>query len=257
MRVLITNDDGVDSPGLTSLARVGLAAGHDVVVAAPNTQYSGASASVAGHEADGRVRFDSSRPPGLPEDVPSYAVRAAPALITYAASCGAFGPRPDVVLSGVNWGANTGLSTLYSGTVGAALSAAAMGIPAIAVSLDSMSPAHWATAEAYTARALDWLLEQGPLGERVLNLNVPDLPEGDVRGLRQASLATFGVVRGTVHHHGDDHVLLGYVDSGGGADPDSDAYLLAQGWATLTLLRGPTSDPAGVELPEFANGGAG
>ncbi|ACQ81736.1 Survival protein SurE [Beutenbergia cavernae DSM 12333] len=249
MRALVTNDDGVASPGLAVLADVAREVGCDVVVAAPNREYSGASASLIGHEAEGRLRLAAARPPGLPDDVPAFAVRAAPALITFTASYGAFGPKPDLVLSGVNLGANTGHATLHSGTVGAALSAATQGITAMAVSIASPAPRHLETARAYTRRALDWLLEQPPLGDRVLNLNVPDLPMDAVRGMRPARLATFGAVQGRVKEKGHDYVTLTYSGLGAGTEDGSDAFLLARGWATLTLLRAPVSDDAGVQLP--------
>ena len=103
MRVLITNDDGIDSPGLAVLANVAHAAGHEVVVAAP--------ASLIGQQSDGRLELTHGTPPGLAPGVEAFGVRAAPALIAFAASSGAFGQRPELLLSGINLGANTGHTT--------------------------------------------------------------------------------------------------------------------------------------------------
>src|SRR5690625_8470 len=232
MRVLITNDDGIRSPGLTLLADVALAAGCEVVVAAPHRQYSGASAALTAQEVDGRLALVDKRPPGLPDEVPAYGVKAAPALIAFVAAYGAFGDRPDVVLSGVNLGANTGRATLNSGTVGAALSAATQGIPALAVSIASASPQHWSTARLVTSRAFEWLLEQPEDDERVLNVNVPDVPPEQLRGLRPAHLASFGAVQARVREKGQGYVVLTYHGVTAREEPGSDHELLTRGWAT-------------------------
>lgn len=100
---LITNDDGIDSPGLHRLARIAIDAGLDVVIAAPSSQSSGSSASITGAGEDGRVPFERQHLEGF--DVPVFSVRAAPALISLIAAHGAFGPAPDIVFSGVNRGA--------------------------------------------------------------------------------------------------------------------------------------------------------
>ncbi|MFC4556278.1 5'/3'-nucleotidase SurE [Georgenia faecalis] len=255
MRVLITNDDGIDSPGLSVLARVAHAAGCEVTVAAPHRQYSGASAALTSQEVDGRLVLVERRPPGLPDDVRAFGVKAAPALIAFVASYGAFGPRPDLVMSGVNLGANTGRATLHSGTVGAALSASTQGIPAMAVSIASAQPQHWRTAELVTAHAFEWLRARPADDERVLNINVPDIPPEQLRGLRPARLARFGAVQARVREKGKNYVMLTYAGLDEADDPGSDHDLLTQGWATATLLTAPYDDPQGTELPSFVHAG--
>lgn len=250
-RVLVTNDDGIASEGLTVLVRAALARGHEVLVAAPAEQYSGASASLVGEEVDGHISLVASSPPGLPEGVSSVGVRAAPALITFLASYGAFGPVPDYVLSGVNLGANTGKATLHSGTVGAALSAATHGIRSMAVSIASGSPQHWQTAEIVTGHALAWL-EQNDPGEAVLNINVPDIAPARLRGLRAAELASFGAVQAQVRPVEEaSAVQVSYTAEEARDEPASDHYLLLHGWATVSLLRAPVAEVDGPPLPEF------
>src|SRR5688572_27496371 len=134
-RVLITNDDGVDAPGLRSLARAAVAAGLDTVVAAPLREQSGMSAAMIATERDGRVVLEARDLVGL-DGTPAYGVAGSPGFIALIASRGAFGPAPGLVLSGINRGANAGRAILHSGTVGAALTAAARGARAMAVSLD-------------------------------------------------------------------------------------------------------------------------
>ncbi|WP_454085110.1 5'/3'-nucleotidase SurE [Georgenia sp. Marseille-Q6866] len=255
MRVLVTNDDGIRSPGLVVLARVALEAGCDVVVAAPHRQYSGASASLTAQEVDGRLALVDARPPGLPDGVPSFGVKAAPALIAFVAAYGAFGQRPDLVLSGVNLGANTGRATLHSGTVGAALSAATQGIPALAVSIASADPQHWDTARLVTGHAFAWLRDQPSDEERVLNINVPDIPAEQLRGLRAARLASFGAVQARVKEKGKNYVMLTYSGVDAEDEPGSDHHLLSRGWATATLLTAPYDDPGDTELPTFTGRG--
>ncbi|GCD21945.1 5'/3'-nucleotidase SurE [Cellulomonas algicola] len=248
MRVLVTNDDGIDSPGLTTLAVMAADAGHDVVVAAPARESSGASASLLGAEQDGRLIVASKPSPGLPDHIPSFAVRAAPGLIAFVAAYGGFGPKPDVVLSGVNRGANTGHAVLHSGTVGAALSGATHGIKGLAVSIAYHDPRHWETAGAFARPVLDWVVAHCP-GDRVLNLNVPDLPVEQVRGLRKAPLASFGAVQARIHELEHGHLQLTYSDVEITREPDTDAGMLARGWATVTQLLAPAFD-ADAELPE-------
>jgi 5'-nucleotidase len=248
MRALVTNDDGIDSPGLTVLAQVALDAGYEVLVAAPDREYSGASAALFGTEADGRLVVEPHAPPGLPEGVESLAVRAAPGLIAFLAAHDGFGPRPDVVLSGVNRGPNTGHAVIHSGTVGAAMSAMTHGIHGLAVSLDAAAPRHWGTAGVVAARALRWLTGR-PAEEGVLNVNVPDLPVAEVRGLRSAPLARFGAVQARVDALEEGGLQVTYAEIDPTQDAGSDAGLLAAGWATLSVLQAPCW-AEGVDLPE-------
>ncbi|GED10024.1 5'/3'-nucleotidase SurE [Cellulosimicrobium cellulans] len=252
MRALVTNDDGIDSPGLAVLAGAALDAGYEVVVAAPARESSGASASLLGAERDGRLAVETRSAPGLPDGVTSYAVRAAPALIAFVAAYGGFGTRPDLVLSGANKGANTGNAILHSGTVGAALSAMTHGIRSLAVSVDAAEPQHWDTARLVTDHVLAWMdgaaSDGVPLDRRTLNVNVPDVPPDGLRGLRQAPLATFGLVQANIHEDGDRHLVLQYSGTERHSEPDSDTGLLTRGWATATLLVAPYAD-ATVEVP--------
>ncbi|QCQ91633.1 5'/3'-nucleotidase SurE [Rhodococcus sp. SGAir0479] len=242
MRALIVNDDGIDSPGLAVLARVAVAAGLEVQVAAPHVERSGASASLSALEDDGKLMLSRRTMPDLP-GVEVLAVEASPAMIAFVAAHGAFGPAPDLVLSGINLGPNTGHAILHSGTVGAVLTAAAHGARGVALSLDQPSPSDWETAEAVASHAVRWAVEHAAPG-RVLNVNIPDVPIDGLLGLRAAPLAEFGAVQaeiGDVEENGDESraVTVTFrkveIDSSG----DSDAVLLHDGWATATVLRMP------------------
>jgi 5'-nucleotidase len=245
VRVLVTNDDGIDSPGIRRLAWAAADSGCDVVVAAPDIDYSGTGAALTSVEEDGRVVAQFRDLDGLAV----YGVAGSPAWITLIALHGAFGERPDVVLSGVNRGANAGLAVLHSGTVGAALTAAAGGVPAMAVSLevpDAADGRHWATAARV---ALDLLpVLTGAADATVLNVNVPDLPYARLLGVRRARLARFGQVQMTIAESGAGFIRTSIEASGEEPEPGTDVAWLAGGYASVTPIRaiGEASD---VELP--------
>ncbi|PGH45798.1 5'/3'-nucleotidase SurE [Micromonospora sp. WMMA1996] len=266
-RVLVTNDDGVHAPGIRELARAAHERGLDVVVAAPQAEASGMSAALSAVTDDGRLVFTGTELDGLP-DVPAYAVAASPAYIAVLAGLGVFGPAPDVLLSGINRGANAGHAILHSGTVGAALTAGNSGIRALAVSLDVLTPAaasagsggaaiavldtvddesrHWSTAAELAATLLPWLLDADP--GTVLNLNVPDLPADQVAGLRQATLAPFGQVQVSVAERGEGFVRTAVEENAVRAVPGTDLAWLADGYAAVTAVRALGHLPE-VELP--------
>jgi hypothetical protein len=117
-RALITNDDGIDSPGLWALAVAARDAGLEVVVATPHRDSSGVGTSVLSVQDDGRTEVHARELPGL-SGVEAWAVQGHPAYIVHVAGRGWLDPAPDVVLSGINVGANVGHAVLHSGTVGA------------------------------------------------------------------------------------------------------------------------------------------
>ena len=206
MKVLVTNDDGVGSPGLHALVRGVAAAGYDVTVVAPATDMSGAGASIGLLHVDQHIDAERVDLPGV-EGIPAYAVVGPPGLCVLAARLGGFGEPPEVVVSGINPGCNTGRAVLHSGTVGAALTAANFGLRGLAVSIDVPSVASrsddgreldraWDSAASVAAGALPWLT--GAPRATVLNMNVPDLPLSGIRGARWAELASFGTVRSAV-----------------------------------------------------------
>ncbi|MGE2728238.1 5'/3'-nucleotidase SurE [Mycolicibacterium vaccae] len=239
---LVTNDDGIDSAGLHALALAALEAGLDVIVAAPADQASGASAALSAVRRDGRTIVESRQFFDL--DVPAWAVHAQPGHIVAAALNGWFDPRPDLVLSGINHGANVGRAVLHSGTVGAALTAKISDTRALAVSLDvALHPTgerHWGTAAGLLAPVLE-LLFDAPDGT-VLSLNVPDLPPSQVGPLRHARLARGGAVQTRVEEVRDGGVRLREVEVTDEHDEDTDAALLDAGHPTLTELRSVEAD---------------
>ncbi len=249
MNVLITNDDGVDAVGLRTLAQVAVDAGLDVTVAAPDGERSGSGAAMSALETGGRLQVrrqvlgstgaaGPAGPGGSAEPISAFAVRASPAMIVFVAAHGGFGPVPDIVLSGINQGPNTGRAVLHSGTVGAALTAEVNGLPAMAVSLASDTPSHWETAAKAAARAVEWFVPRATVPVAV-NLNVPDVPASELRGFRPARLSAFGAAQVKIGERGDGFVTVTFSRLDAEAEPDSDLALVHQGWATVTALRGP------------------
>jgi 5'-nucleotidase len=237
-RVLLTNDDGIDAPGLQALAAAAVQANLDVVVAAPAEPSSGASASLAAVRRHGRTALTRRRLPGLP-DVAAWAVEAPPGHIVVAALNGWLDPVPDLVLSGINRGANVGRAVLHSGTVGAALTAGLKATPALAVSLavalHPVGEQHWATAAAPVPAVLELLLSAPR--STVLSLNVPDRPVAGLRPLRHARLARHGAVRARVEDVRDGRLRLVEVEVSDPPEDGTDGALLQAGHPTLTALR--------------------
>jgi 5'-nucleotidase len=257
-RILITNDDGIEAPGIRWLARAAQRAGYDVVVAAPLTEASGASASMTAVEKDGRIVVEPRQLAGA-KNVPAYGVAASPAFIVLLALRELFGEPPSVVLSGINRGANAGAAVVHSGTVGATLTAAHAGLRGMAVSLDVLSPSaassasggaaiadldkvddeqrHWSTAADLAARLVPTLTHTPP--GTVLNLNVPDLHPDGIRGLRRARLARFGQVQVSIAEAGEGFVRTAVQAAEEELEEGTDLAALAAGFAVVTPIRAP------------------
>jgi 5'-nucleotidase len=259
MKLLVTNDDGVSSPGLQALVRALSEAGLDVRVVAPSRDMSGTSASIGGLHADTHIDAQPVELPGA-EQVPAYAVDGPPGLCVLAAWLGGFGDPPDLVVSGINAGGNTGRAVLHSGTVGAALTAANFGGRGLAVSLDITTPwttpgadlqvgraaprddgvtvRHWDSAAAVATAAVEWLAS-AEVGT-VLNVNVPDRPLAELHGARWGNLATLGTVRSSVVEPATERgkLQLELRPSGAELPPDSDTAIVQAGYVAVTTITG-------------------
>ena len=183
MRVLVSNDDGVDAPGIQALAKGLRGAGHEVLVVAPDRDRSGASNSLT---LDAPIRV-------LRLDAWTWKVYGTPTDCVHVAITGmldAMGLAPDIVVSGINNTANLGDDVIYSGTVAAAMEGRFLGLPAVAVSLDTRNhdARHYETA-ARAAVEIVARLKADPLpANTILNVNVPDLAWSEVRGFEVTRL---------------------------------------------------------------------
>jgi len=257
-RILITNDDGIDSPGIRHLTRAAAHLGLDIVVAAPLTEASGTSAAMTAVEQNGRIVVQERELAGA-KSVPAHGVAASPAFIVLLALRGAFGPPPTIVLSGINRGANAGAAIVHSGTVGATLTASYAGLHGLAVSLDVLSPTagsstsggqaiadldladdekrHWHSAAELAMKLLPTLTHTPP--GTVLNVNVPDLHVDGIRGLRRARLAKFGQVQMSIAEAGEGFVRTAVQAADEPLEPGTDLAALADGFAVVTPIRAP------------------
>ncbi|MFI9271335.1 5'/3'-nucleotidase SurE [Kitasatospora sp. NPDC052896] len=254
-RVLVTNDDGVAAEGLRRLAAFALEQGLDVLVAAPGSEASGSGTSRA-VPAGGLVRVDPVNLPGLP-GISAHAVAGPPALIVTAACQGIFGAPPELVLSGINPGANVGNSVLHSGTVGAVLTAARYGCPGAAVSIDIGAELHWQTALVALERVLPVVLPGSRVRDRppvVLNVNAPALPPDELRGIRAVGPGGEPAVRFSTARVDSGSFRVSYraaAPAGAGGDVGA----LAAGYATVTALRTVQEDlEVPLPVPRFVPG---
>jgi len=234
-RVLVTNDDGIESSGLHVLAAALHAAGHDVLVVAPDTDRSGIGAAIGLVHADQHLDAKRVEMPGC-DGIPAYAIDGPPGMCVCAARLGAFGEPPVFVVSGINPGCNTGRAILHSGTVGAALTAQSFGASALAVSVDVSDPWRFDTAARLVLDVLPMLVDAPP--RSVLNLNIPALDYDAVRGLRWARLAAFGSVRAAVAEAGEGRLQFELRATGVTPPPDSDQGVVDAGYASLTTIVG-------------------
>lgn len=235
MRILVTNDDGVQAPGIHVLAAAVADLGHEIVVAAPQRDMSGHSAAIGSMHIDEHVDVVPFEIPGRPE-IEAYGVDGPPALAVMAGRLGAFGDAPELIVSGINPGPNTGRATLHSGTVGAALTGANFGVSGLAVSIGVGDDIQYGTAGAVAAAAVAWL-ERAP-DRTVLNINVPNVPLEDVRGVRWAKLAPFGTVRAAVIESGAGRIQMELRATGLELPADTDTALVTAGFVAVTSIVG-------------------
>lgn len=229
MKILLSNDDGYQAPGLSALADA-LATLAEIVVVAPDQDRSGASNSLtlsrplrARTMDNGFIRVD-----GTPTDCVHLAIT------------GLLEEEPDLVVSGINAGPNMGDDVLYSGTVAAATEGRFLGLPAIAVSMNSHDPEHFASG-ARVALELVQRLIRSPLAENViLNVNVPDLPYERLRGLRATRLGHRHKAEPVVKSADPRGRTIYWVGPAGAeqdAGPGTDFHAVREGYVSVTPLQ--------------------
>ena len=249
MRLLVSNDDGYLAPGLQCLASAMASLG-EVIVVAPDRDRSGASNSL------------TLRAPIRPCTAQNgfIYVDGTPTDCVHLAVTGLLDPEPDIVVSGVNAGANLGDDVIYSGTVAAAMEGRLLGLPAIAVSLASRRCEHFDTAAQVASRLVEQIAECPLDSNVILNVNVPDVEPGALRGFRATRLG---------HRHRSEPVVR-MTDPRGGtiywvgpsgaeqdAGPGTDFDAVRAGFVSVTplhvdLTRHQSLGPAEGWLAEVA-----
>jgi len=229
MRILVSNDDGYQSPGLRILAQALVRVG-EVTVVAPDRDRSGASNSLT---LTVPIRAERLEPN-------YFRVEGTPTDCVHLAITGLLDQEPDLVVAGINHGPNLGDDVIYSGTVAAATEGRFLGLPAMAVSIDAFEPRHLETAAQVAARLIS-NLGNGAFGPNViLNVNVPDRPFGELKGFQATRLG---------HRHKAEPVTRATDPRGrvvywvGPAGPEQDAgpgtdfHALRSGYVSVTPLQ--------------------
>lgn len=227
MRILLSNDDGIHAPGLQTLAKA-LRELAVVQVVAPDRNRSGASNSLTLESSLRTFEYpngDIAVQMGTPTDCVYLGVNAL------------MRPRPDVVVSGINAGPNLGDDVIYSGTVAAAMEGRHLGFPALAVSLNGYE--HYQTAAAVTCTILR-ILEREPLRTgRILNINVPDLPLSEIKGIRVTRCGSRHPADKVIPQQDPRGNTLYWIGPPGekyDAGPETDFAAVDEGYVSLTPL---------------------
>jgi len=230
--VLVSNDDGIHAPGLHALHEAVRDLG-DVRVVAPAAEQSAVGHAITlSDPIKCREVLKDGKPFG-------HAIGGTPADSVKLAVYALLDRQPDLLMSGINLGPNAGISVIYSGTVSAATEGTILGIPSIAVSLNTFTDPIWDTAKRVARRVAELVLARGLPAETLLNVNVPNLPYDQVKGLRITRMGRSRFVevfhrrtdpRGNLYYWMDGEMeLLG--DSGG-----TDIQALEEGFVSITPI---------------------
>jgi 5'-nucleotidase len=229
MRILLSNDDGYFAPGIAALAEA-LAPLADLTVVAPERDRSGASNSLTLD----RPLTVNRAPNGF------WHVNGTPTDCVHMAVTGLLDFQPDMIVSGINSGANMGDDTIYSGTVAAATEGWLLGIPSIAISLVGRDYRHYETA-GWVAKVLVERFAAKPFGQPVLlNVNVPDLPREQLRGFEVTRLGRRHVAQPVVksiNPRGDTVYWVGPAGAARDAGPGTDFHAIERGSVAVTPLQ--------------------
>lgn len=246
MRILLTNDDGIQAIGLRALHRALVQAGHEVHVVAPVTEQSAVGHAIT---ISAPLRVKEFREEGFF----GLGVTGTPADCVKLALSTLLKERPDMVLSGINSGANVGVDLLYSGTVSAATEGAFMGYPAMAVSMDDFNPTDLSGQAAYAADLLPRLpLDRLPL-KCVLNLNFPARPMAQVLGFKlcpHTRLAYEDWFEERLDPRGRPYYWMCGELKAERISQGRDRRLLSEGYVTLTPLKFDFTDHETLALLE-------
>lgn len=228
MKILVSNDDGVNAQGLHCLSEALYSLG-EVIVVAPDRNRSGASNSLT---LENPIRVETL------ETGKRYSVKGTPTDCVHFAVNKLLDPWPDIVVSGINHGANLGDDVIYSGTVAAATEGRHMGLPAVAVSL--VGEIHFASAAHYACLLVSRLRTHPLPSDQILNVNVPDLPLEQIKGIKVTRLGN--------RHRGEKMIVMqdprgkpvywiGPPGEKQDAGEGTDFHAIEQGYVSITPLQ--------------------
>src|SRR3989339_1031635 len=232
MRFLLTNDDGIYARGLAALYQE-LSKDAECIVVAPEVEQSAVGHAITIFRP---LMVRKARKNG---SVFGYAVAGTPADCVKLGICELAGGPVDLVVSGINRGGNVGINVIYSGTVSAATEAVVLGVPALAISVDTHQEVDY-TAAARFARKIAAFILKNPLPNVVINVNVPAIPEDQIKGVVVARQGRARIIeRFDKRADPRDNVyywLTGEAELPSQEQEDTDAYFLKKGMITITPL---------------------
>jgi 5'-nucleotidase len=229
MHILVSNDDGYRAPGISVLVEA-LAVDYEISIVAPERNCSGASNSLTLER--------GLRACQLEENV--YYVDGTPTDSVHLALTGLLKKVPDIVVSGINAGANMGDDVLYSGTIAAAMEGRHLGLPAIAVSMDSYEPEHYETAAKAVVQLLKDLKQVSLSANTILSINVPDIPWSDIKGFKATRLGNRHKSEGVIIQHdprGEPMYWVGPPGEAQDAGEGTDFHAVSQHYVSITPLQ--------------------
>ena len=221
MNILLANDDGIDSPGIKALADA-LKDEYDIYIAAPLSQRSAYSHSVTYFYRKNRAERREIE--GVKE---AYAIDCTPADCTYYGVNGLFKKKMDLVISGINIGRNLASDVIYSGTVAAAGEAMIQKVPGIAVSLCSYQASDFKAAADAVKRIIPYFMNCPQKDSFILNINVPDLPENEIKGIRVTDLHDHVDYARPVERDEKDGELFLFINDDDMRDPESSREMIS------------------------------
>lgn len=247
MQILVTNDDGIWSPGIAALAEALKPLG-EVVVFAPDRERSAIGHAITMHNPL-RVEEISF----AVEGIKAYVVNGTPSDCVKLGAEAILPRQPDLVVSGINLGPNLGTDVIYSGTVSGALEGVILGIPAIAVSLATYDEANFDVAGTFTAQLVRLVQEYGLPPDTLLNVNIPGLPRAEIAGVKVTRLGTRRY-RNVFDRRTDPRGKVYYWMAGEVMDlddgPDTDTVAISNNLISVSPLRYDLTHTA--FLPELA-----
>lgn len=235
MRILVTNDDGVQADGLFALQSALQTIG-SVTIVAPERQQSASGHAITLHKP---LRLTETT---LRDGTPALMSNGTPSDCATLGVLEAMSEGTDLVVSGINKGPNLGWDVHYSGTVSAAIEASVIGKPSFAVSVASYDdPFHWQGAAQFAARFAQWLVAHPLPPYTIVNINVPNLPPEEIKGVRVTTQGRRQYVDRIEKRHdpqGRAYYWLGgsLAEEAAGAEPGSDVRAIADGCISLTPI---------------------
>ena len=230
-RILVTNDDGIRAPGVRLLEKIARGFAAEVWLVAPEDNHSGAGHSLTLRRPL-RIRRLAER---------RYAVDGTPTDCVLLALQHIIREPVDLVLSGINHGANLGDDVTYSGTIAAAMEATLLGVPAIALSQDcrERDPVRWHTAEAFAPLVIARLLQVPPMRDVLFNVNFPDREPEHVAGIRitrQGKRKVGDELIERLDPRGEPYIWIGSARGEESAEAGTDIAAVAYGWVSITPI---------------------